>query len=112
MATRGTQTHLGAIVIALLGRRSVHGRWIGHAGCITHEGRVVAALMDGDDVVSDVSLVADSADEIRTNLNGLADHIGASDAEREALFLKLRQWIKKDFRPDRDALDRINPTLV
>jgi hypothetical protein len=112
LATHGTQTHLGAIVVAILHRRSVNGRWIGHAGVVTHEGVVVAALMEGDDVVSDCSMVAASTEELRSELNGLADYIDATDAEREAMFLKLRQWITKDFRADRNALDRINPTLV
>ena len=39
-----------------------------------------------------------TVESVRDNLRRLADHCKLSDADREALFVELRKWIRRDWR--------------
>lgn len=109
IATKGNQSHLGRIFLAVLGRApSNPPRFSIEQGAVIlddyHAKRL--GINDGD-VLADFQAKPDAAyvairvghiDEIVDNFRGLADAIKLTDGEREAMFMMLRQWIRKDFR--------------
>lgn len=95
-ATRGNQTHLGAIVICALGHMPKHAPRFRGTATITSDGFVICTFQKRDG--SWVSgLVCDVAD-LNKNLRRLTDHCKLSDAERVEFFDKMRQWIATDYR--------------
>lgn len=109
-ATKGNQSRLGCLIVALFGLEPKHpprimpcvnrpdgttigGMIINRAGtCIVNmelrNGRGYLATPIGDTT------------EMQDNLRGLADHLKLADADREDLFRQLQLFIIKDFRAE------------
>lgn len=110
VATDGNRSRLGTMFLSMLGRPVKSPPWFGPSCVITEGGWVLANFVDRHNALHPAQRVG-SVEDIRASLNGLADHILATDEEREAIFALFRQWVSKDFRTDKDALDRVNPTF-
>lgn len=97
-ATRGNQTRLGCILIAVLQRSADHGypRFGQHA-IITSDGFVMASFQDRSGQMHMGALVCD-VDELIQNFRGLADYLDFTREDREAMFGEIRKWIEKDYR--------------
>jgi hypothetical protein len=100
-ATRGPQTQLGAILIAMIRPRdaSKPGPWFGASAIITSDGYIQSDFMDRHGQFHTGALVGSVRDLIG-NLRGLADHLKFSDEERTAMFTEARRWISMDYRPE------------
>lgn len=102
-ATRGNQTALGCIIIAILGKQPANPPRLGTKGAtIRKDGFVYCThqLKTGEIVPNGaVCSVRDLID----NLRGLADHLKLSDAERLELMSETRKWIVRDERATSDG---------
>ena len=98
-ATRGNQSQMGALVIAILGKRPKYGPWFGKSATITTDGYLICDFMDRHQAFHMGAFVGSVRDLI-VNLRGLADHLQLNDEDRKAMFLAARQWIATDCRPE------------
>ena len=96
-ATRGQQSRLGCILLAVIGKRLKNPPKFGPCAVILKEGQVVANYQSKDGTYHREQFVCDVADLI-ANFRGLADHLNFTDAERVALFDAVRKWIVRDER--------------
>jgi len=97
-ATRGNQTMLGCILLAVIGRNAKNPPWFEPGAEIDADGFLLANFVGKDRVdhhqLIPVATVKDLVDEFRR----LADAIKLDDADRIAMFAALRAWIVKDHR--------------
>lgn len=96
-ATRGNQTMLGTIVLAVIGRNAKHPPWFEPGAEIADDGILLANFVDRglrDHGLVPVARLSQVVDEFRR----LADHIKLTDDERKSMFDALRKWIAKDHR--------------
>ncbi len=97
-ATGGNRSQLGAIVLAVLGRTvSIPPAFNKEGAIITSDGFVLANFVNKDWQLFHSAFVC-SIDDLTANISGLADHLKLSDEERVALFRKVREWCKTDYR--------------
>lgn len=96
-ATKGNQSQLGAILLAVLGRAPKHPPRFHGLASITSDGFVMCDFTGRDGNYRYSALVCDTSDLVR-NFRGLADHLKFSDAERTAMFDEVRKWISLDYR--------------
>ena len=97
-ATRANQSQLGAIMLAILGRRPRRPPMFpGGGATITSDSYVTADFIDKDGVGHRGAFVCDIADLVR-NFRELADHLKLTDEERTEMFSELRKWIRRDYR--------------
>lgn len=103
VATRGNQTRLGALVLAVVGKMTDNPpRITGHA-TITKDGWVVCPFhkrdgTQGPMIVGDVEYLTRSFSE-------LGDHLKLNDADRIAMFKAVKEWIYKDERDGKPPLE-------
>jgi|CXWL01.1.fsa_nt_gi hypothetical protein len=102
-ATRGNQSRLGCILLAVLGRPAKHPPQFGSSATITSDGFVMADFV-GRDGRGHMGARVCGADELRDNFRGLADHLKLDDANREAMFKAVRQWIAVDYRANKEGI--------
>jgi hypothetical protein len=103
-ATRGNQTRLGALVIAVMGKAPKNPPAFARRGAnIDPHGYVLCNFAARDGTVTHNALVGHWR-ELRDNFRGLADHLQLDDAEREDMFRCVRDWIYLDLRPNRGDL--------
>lgn len=98
-ATRGNQSRLGCILLAVLGKNAKNPPWFGRSAIITSDGFVLANFCTAAGEVKHGALVCNAA-ELTANFRGLADHLKLGDKDREAMFVAVRQWIAEDYRPN------------
>lgn len=96
-ATKGNQSKLGSILIAVLGRIPRHPPRFGLKATITSDGFVMADFQ-GKDFVRHYSALVCEVKELTNNFRGLADHLKLDKEEREEMFAELRKWIARDYR--------------
>lgn len=100
-ATGGPKSLLGAILLAVLKKqRNTRPQFIGNA-TITSDGFVMCSFVTRDGEHKHSAFVCDVPDLVR-NFRGLADHLKLTDAERNELFLAVRNWIATDYRIKRE----------
>ena len=100
-ATRGNQSQLGAILIAVLGKgRNTLPRFATSA-TITSDGFVQAGFVTKGGEHKASAFVG-SVRELCDNFSGLADHLQLTDGERIEMFAKVRAWITLDYRADKN----------
>jgi hypothetical protein len=100
-ATRGPETKLGAILLAVLDKqRRTIPQFRGKA-TITSDGFVMCNFLAKDGGLRLGAFVCDVDDLVR-NFRGLADHLKLSDAERKEMFQAVRNWIGTDYRSNKD----------
>jgi len=98
-ATKGNQTQLGAVLLAVLGKAPTGvPKFVGSA-TITSDGYITANFIDKSGTYHTGAFVCD-VEDLQRNFSGLADHLNFSDADRIAMFTKVREWIFKDYRQD------------
>ncbi len=100
-ATRGNQSKLGTILIAILGRQRQTRPQFGSSATITSDGFVMSRFIGRDGEGHEGAFVCGVADLTR-NFRGLADHLKLRDGERGEMFTALRQWIALDYRANKD----------
>lgn len=106
-ATRGNQSRLGCILIAMMGLSGDHGcPRIGTSAIITSDGYIMARFQTRDRVMHENAMICTVSDLIQ-NLRGLADHLKLNEKDREAMFAVARSWVQTDYRTTSPIL----PTL-
>src|SRR6202012_343969 len=99
IATRGNQTLIGCIVLAILGKAASNPPRIVGAAEIRADGQVIAPMQSRRMSDGETELLAlCSASQLRDGLNRIGDAIHATEDERAALFEEARKWIAKDWR--------------
>lgn len=102
LATRGNQTRLGCILLAVLQRSAGHSApRFGHAAEITADGMVVSRFQQKDGTMHAVHYVCRIAEMIEM-FRRLADTLQLDGFERECLFVEVRRWITKDHRAHKE----------
>ncbi len=104
-ATRGNQTLLGTILIAVLQKSILHNPpRFGRQCVITRDGQVFAPYQGKDLKFNSAAFVC-TADELRDGFRDLADKLKLNDADRAEMFGELRKWVQKDFRAEAPRLE-------
>lgn len=98
-ATRGNQTMLGAIVIAVLGMQRDTKPQFGRSANISPEGVVYSEFTARDGTVHPAQVIG-TLDYLLREWRNLMDAIKLNDEDRTAMALALRSWINEDQRPD------------
>jgi len=96
---RGNQTQMGALVIAICGKRSSNPPRIMASGKIDKDGNVLVAFQGRDGTIHDPFRYC-GVQEMCDQFSELADHMKLSDIERIEMFGEVRRWISKDDRVD------------
>lgn len=96
-ATRGNQSRLGAIVMAVLGQTPKEPPAFGLGAVITSDGYIMCDFLTRDGELHTAAFVGAVADLV-DNCRGLADHLKLADDERLAFFQSVRAWVKRDYR--------------
>ena len=95
--TRGNQTQLGAVLLAVLGQqRATYPRFQGQA-TITPEGIMLCDFYGRDMVYRPLAGVA-SVGELVGQFSEIADDLRLPDQDRIALFAAVKNWIGRDMR--------------
>lgn len=104
LATRGNQTIVGTIVLALIAKPPKHGPRIETTATIDEAGLTWVGMTNrrGGYGLACIGHIHDIRDEFRR----LADHLKLDDGERIDLFEQLRKWVGVDMRADHDELKR------
>lgn len=96
-ATRGNQTRLGTMLLAILGRNAKHPPKFGPGCVISLDGYVFANFVDRQGIVHAAQCVC-SVGQMNDGFRLLADSLKLDDADRIALFDEVRKWVYKDER--------------
>jgi hypothetical protein len=107
-ATKGNQTHIGRILLAALGKEPQNApRFSLKTGCVILNSAMADRLgLEEGDILADYQAANDepyqamrvcNVAELRENFSRLSDHLKLTTAEREAMFMCLRQWVQKDY---------------
>jgi len=96
-ATRGSQSRLGAILLAVLGKQRQTLPRFASSAVITSDGFVMAGFCDKAGRYHHGALVCDVS-ELVANFRGLADHLKLNDADRVAMFAEVQKWCATDYR--------------
>jgi hypothetical protein len=92
-------TTTGSIVQAMLARQPTRGTILRQNADIMPDGIVKTEVrIRGSWITIHLGSIKDICD----NMNRLADHIKLDDADRTAMFVELRAWIRRDLRLDKD----------
>lgn len=96
-ATRGNQSQLGALILAILGKAPDHPPRFGSGGVITSDGYLTAHFQDkaGD---WHMGAFVGSVEDFVNNLRGLSEHLKLTDRENNELFAEAKKWITHDYR--------------
>lgn len=107
LATKGNQTQLGTILIAVLGKAASHPPRIVSNAVINREGVVMAGFQPrGSKSVADTGIAAIcTAEELTENFRGLADHLRLNDNDRTDMMRRVREWVNRDERVVTDLGD-------
>lgn len=96
-ATKGNQSKLGTLLLAILGHPAKNPPWFGSSATINAGGLVVASFT-GKDRQLHYPFVVCEVSELTNNFAGLADHLKLNDEERIELFRRVREWVARDLR--------------
>lgn len=94
--THGNKSIIGALVVAILGRKVNPPCFHPGGARITADGRVLALFNSGQGFK--VQLVYSNVAEFTNAFRGLAAELKLTDAEQEDMFAEVRKWILKDDR--------------
>lgn len=104
LATRGNQTLMGCVVLAVIGRQPKHPPYIASAATVDQDGLVwvqMARIKDGGQIsLACIGNIIDVRDDFRR----LADHLKLDDGERIDMFEELRKWVAIDMRADHNEM--------
>ena len=99
--TRGNETAVGMILLAVLNRRPHKPPAVGHKAIIGSNSRVYASYMHRNGRVEHYVPICTVAD-LTTMFRRLADALKLDDADRVAMFNEVKKWIVKDYRAKSD----------
>lgn len=97
-ATRGSQTILGACILAIIGKQRNTRPQFGLVAKIEKGWVKSDMLTKANALVNDAPLY--EVQNFRDELNRLADAAKMNDADRIAMFEEARKWIASDDTPD------------
>jgi len=97
MATRGKQTMMGAIFLAIIGHEPRHRPFIRGLAEIRHDGMVWAKLYPKSALIPRMVPLC-SVQDYNDELKRLADLCKFDDREVNELFTEARKWIQRDHR--------------
>lgn len=103
--TRGPQTALGCLVLAILGR-SVQRPAFGDFCIISEDGYVFTNWRDIKGREYAAFNIGPLGDLIGS-WHALADNLKLNDADTLDMFSELRKWVKADYRPDSERVKMI-----
>lgn len=92
------QDKLGLVLRAAMAFPSESPPWLGPSAIIDDKGMVLSNWVDEHNHMHFAAAVC-TIDELVGNARRLCDALKLNRAEAEALFAKLREWIKNDARP-------------
>lgn len=98
-ATRGSQTRIGAVLLAVIGQQRRTRPRFGDRAVILKTGEVCASMIDrygGEHPAVPVCTVT----ELQEGFSHLADELKLSDADRISMFATVRGWVAVDQRAD------------
>lgn len=100
LATRGNQTQLGCLVLAVIGKEPKGPPKYGHTATIKDidGAAIITADLMNNRGVSYADVVVGTVQQVAGEFNRLADTIKATDEERLDMFNELRKWISVDER--------------
>lgn len=103
LATKGNQSRLGCILIAVLGKshRIKNGSRFDTSASITSDGFVMCGFRQASGHYHPGAFVG-SVRDLVDNFRGLADHLKLSDKDRIELFDKVKAWITVDYRAKKE----------
>jgi hypothetical protein len=96
-ATKGNQSQLGCILLAVIGKNAKHPPQFICGASITSDGFIMCSFVDRDGV-GHMGAFVGSVSDLVTNFRGLADFLKLNDVDRTEMFDKVRAWIKTDYR--------------
>jgi len=99
--TKGNETQLGAMVIAMLGRRPLRPPMFTGLAIIDRTGLVRCDFTDKNGHELKMLPIGDVL-KIVTDFKNLADALKVTDSERTEMFTELRKWIMRDARAKSD----------
>jgi len=99
LATKGNQSMMGALVIAVCGKRPSNGPRIMDSGKIDIEGNVTCTFQTRDGTIHE-NFRWCSVEELTDEFSRLADRLKLPDHERVEMFGEVRRWISKDERAE------------
>lgn len=104
---------LGLVLRAAMAKPTLDPPWLGPSAIIDREGIVLSNYVDRlGQRKPIVGFPVCGIDELLDNCRRLADQLALTQAQTEALFDMIRQWIKSDARPTSEqAEDRIPAEL-
>lgn len=107
VATRGNQTLLGAILLAIIGKQAKHPPQIVGTATVDAEGLCWTNLRKAHGAeVAQGTVCVGRIQDIRDDFRRLADFLKLDDHERRELFEELRKWVAVDLRADHAELTR------
>ncbi len=98
-ATRGNQTMLGCILLAVINRPAKNPPWFGPTCVINPEGVVLSNFVDRHNTMH-VALPVCTVPELVDEFRRLADTCNMTDSERQEMVDELRKWVSVDYRAD------------
>lgn len=101
-ASFGTTT--GLIIMAMLAKVPKVGMAFGQTCDIRIDGYVETLFRDRGKWYPPT--IIGRVEDVRDNVRRLCDHLKLDDAEREAVFMELRKWIRRDHRATSGVLDK------
>ena len=104
--TRGNQTMMGCLFLAVIGRNAANPPWVESAITILEDGACLVNFVNRERTEY-TNLKFCHVTDLKDQFNRLADEINATDEERVAMFGELRKFIKEDRRLENDILRRI-----
>lgn len=98
-ATRGNQSRLGCIVLAVVGQAPTTLPMISlrRGAVISQDGWVIVDMMLRGQIQYYATVIG-RVEEVVDNMRGLADALKLNDADRTAMFDDLRKWMGTDLR--------------
>lgn len=104
VATKGNQTLVGCILLALIDRQPRNGPRVETTATVDEKGFTFCGFTrrNGVQGVVCIGTIQDIRDEFRR----LADHLKLDDVERIELFDELKKWVAVDLRADHNELKK------
>jgi hypothetical protein len=104
VATRGNQTLLGCILLAVLGKAASNPPRFGSGAVIRLDGTVTAHFQGRNGAWTEGAHIANII-EVRDGFRRLADALDLGDEDRGDMFTELAKWITHDERALAEGLE-------
>lgn len=103
--TRGSQTQMGALVLAIIGKQRNTLPQYPHGGIISQEGNLHATLIKRD-VSIELGALVMPLKQFLLEWEALVNKIKCTTEERAEMYLAARVWIANDLRKNKEEFLR------